>query len=225
MNVEQRLIAAFRNTDFGRPSDDLWTRVVHSIDEDRAHRRRVRAASASVGAAAIALVGVALAFVRENSVGSYVEYHVFDILVTVALVVLVVVLGPAVRRFGRGYAADLWPSAPATATALIRLLDVAYALVFTGYILLTATFEYPTVNSELWTDQVADACLRIGGLVLVMGLLHAVTFVVLPFVALVDNSTRHGRRLPRWFVVLGVVFLITQVVPLIPVVILVIVSG
>jgi hypothetical protein len=58
-----------------------------------------------------------------------------------------------------------------------------------------------------------------------MGLLHAVTFVVLPFVALVDNSTRQGRRLPRWFVVLGVVFLITQVVPLIPVVILLIVGG
>lgn len=225
MNVEQRLIEAFRNTDFGRPSDDLWSRVVHSIDEDRAHRRRVRAAVASVCAAAVALGAVAMMFVRERGLGSHVEYRVFDVLETVALVVLVVVLGPAVRRFGRGYAADLWPSATATATTLIRLLDVAYALVFTGYILLTARFEYPALNTELWTDQVADACLRIGGLLLVMGLLHAVTFVVLPFVALVDNSTRHGRRLPRWFVVLGVVFLITQVVPLIPVVILIIVGG
>ena len=34
-----------------------------------------------------------------------------------------------------------------------------------------------------------------------MGILHAVTIVVLPVVALVSNSTRVGRALPRWLVV------------------------
>ena len=41
--VEQRLIDALRSTERVDPSPDLWSRVVHSIDEDRAHRRRVRA--------------------------------------------------------------------------------------------------------------------------------------------------------------------------------------
>ena len=42
--VEQRLIDALRSTERVDPSPDLWSRIVHSIDEDRAHRRRVRAA-------------------------------------------------------------------------------------------------------------------------------------------------------------------------------------
>ena len=35
-----------------------------------------------------------------------------------------------------------------------------------------------------------------------MGILHAVTIIVLPVVALISNSTRVGRALPRWLVVL-----------------------
>jgi hypothetical protein len=133
----------------------------------------------------------------------------------VALVVLVAVLGPAIQRFGRGYATDLWPSTPATATALVRLLDVAYILVFAGYILLTGVFDLETSASVLRDCALADldcpkhlpnqmqyTAFRIGGLVLVMGLLHAVTIVVLPVVALVSNSTRLGRPLPKWLVVL-----------------------
>ena len=34
-----------------------------------------------------------------------------------------------------------------------------------------------------------------------MGLLHAATIMVLPVVALVSNSTRVGRALPRWLVI------------------------
>ena len=41
MNVEQRLVNALRSTDRVEPSPDLWSRVVHSIEEDQAHRRRV----------------------------------------------------------------------------------------------------------------------------------------------------------------------------------------
>jgi len=34
-----------------------------------------------------------------------------------------------------------------------------------------------------------------------MGLLHAATIMTLPLVALVSNSTRVGRALPRWLVI------------------------
>jgi hypothetical protein len=38
-----------------------------------------------------------------------------------------------------------------------------------------------------------------------MGILHAVTIIVLPVVALISNSTRVGRPLPRWLVVILVI--------------------
>jgi hypothetical protein len=124
-----------------------------------------------------------------------------ELIETVALIALVAVLGPAIRRFGRGYAHDLWRTTPDMPTALLRLLDVAYLLVFGGYILLTTYFDFgPSVIGV--AQQVEDLCWRIGGLVLSMGLLHAATIVTLPLIALVSNSTRVGRRLPRWVVVL-----------------------
>ncbi len=65
-----------------------------------------------------------------------------ELIETIALIALVAVLGPAIRRFGRGYAHDLWRTTPDMPTALLRLLDVAYLLVFGGYILITTYFDF-----------------------------------------------------------------------------------
>ena len=77
---------------------------------------------------------------------------------------------------------------------------MAYLLVFGGYILVTTNFGFgrSTIGAA---QQVEDLCWRVGGLVLTMGVLHAATIIVLPVVALVSNSTRVGRALPRWLVV------------------------
>lgn len=215
MNVEQRLVDAFRSADRVEPSADLWSRVVHSIEEDQAHRRRVGVSVAATIATIAVLVGIAVLGLTDGPQGRYVHVTALQIIQLAALTVLVAVLGPAIQRFGRGYATDLWPSSPATATALIRLLDVAYVLVFAGYILLTTQLDLETSEAVLgncrrWDvdcadylpDQMRYTAMRIGGLVLVMGLLHALTIIVLPVVALVSNSTRVGRPLPRWLVVL-----------------------
>lgn len=215
MNVEQRLADALRSADRVEPSTDLWSRVVHSIEEDQAHRRRVGASVAATIAAIAVLVGIAVLGLADGPQGRYVQVTVLQIIQLASLTVLVAVLGPAIQRFGRGYATDLWPSSPATATALIRLLDVAYVLVFAGYILLTTQLDLQTSDAVLGNcsrmavdcadylpDQLRFTAVRIGGLVLVMGLLHALTIIVLPVVALVSNSTRVGRPLPRWLVVL-----------------------
>lgn len=212
MNVEQRLVDALRSADRVQPSADLWARVLHSIEEDEAHRRRVWASTAIAVATVGVLVIIGVLGLADGPAGQFVRLPLMELIETTALVVLVAVLGPAIQRFGRGYATDLWPATPATATALVRLLDVAYVLVFAGYILMTAELDFgepghageclpaavdcPTVGS-----QVQSAAQRIGGLVLVMGMLHAVTITVLPVVALVSNSTRLGRPLPKWLVV------------------------
>jgi hypothetical protein len=213
MTVEQRLVAALRAADHVEPSTDLWSRVVHSIEEDRAHRRRVWTATAISAATLAALTIVGVLGLTDGPTGRFVRPAVMEFIETVALVVLVAVLGPAIRRFGRGYATDLWPATPAMATALVRLLDVAYVLVFAGFILMTAELDFGAtaqLRSECFLGavdchtvgaQVQSAAQRIGGLILVMGILHAVTISVLPVVALVSSSTRLGRPLPKWLVV------------------------
>jgi hypothetical protein len=214
MNVEQRLVNALRAGDQVEPSPDLWTRVLHSIEEDQAHRRRVLTSTAAAIGTLVALFVVGVVGLTDGPLGRFVRLPVMELIETIALVAVVAVLGPAIRRFGRGYAADLWPVTPVTATALLRLLDVAYVLIFGGFILMTVDFDFASSNvpaSECLLSavdchtvqaQIEDACIRLGGLVLVMGILHAVTIIVLPVVALVSNSTRVGRALPRWLVVL-----------------------
>jgi hypothetical protein len=211
MSIEQRLLRAFEQVDRLEPSDDLWSRVVHSIDEDRAHRRRlIRSTLAAVGVL-LGLVAVGAMFIRNGVVGTFVEPEVLEILELVGLFTAVVVMGPAMRRFGRNYVSDLFPATPDLASMLLRLVDVAYYLVFAGYVLLTTHFEpgvrRPSMAPEL-AQQLQEAAIRFGGLFLLMGVLHAVTLFILPMVALVHNSTRRGRALPRWLRNLGVILVI-----------------
>jgi hypothetical protein len=204
VNIEQRLVDALRSVDRVDPSPDLWSRVVHSIEEDRAHRRRVAESLASILLTSAGLAVLGILNVVDLPAGRQVRPGVMESIETIALVVLVAVLGPAIRRFGRGYAHDLWQSTPDTATALVRLLDVAYLLVFGGYILLTAHFDFdsPTIGIA---RQLEDLGWRTGGLLLTMGVLHAATIMTLPVVALIANSTRRGRPLPRWLTVVLVI--------------------
>ena len=199
MNVEQRLVNALRAGSQIEPSPDLWSRVVHSIEEDRAHRRRVVMSFATVTAIVAALVGIGMLNVIDTPAGRQVRIPAMELIETIALVSLVVVLGPAIRRFGRGYAHDLWRTTPDLPTALLRLLDVAYLLVFGGYILMTSYFDFGR-STVVVAEQIEELLQRVGGLLLTMGLLHAATIMTLPLIALVSNSTRVGRKLPRWVV-------------------------
>lgn len=229
MNIEQQLTRALRSADRVEPSADLWSRVLHSIEEDRAHRRRVLISTAVTAAVVVSLVVVGAAGSTDGPLGRFVRPPVLEVIETVLLVVLVVVLGPAIRRFGRGFADDLWTTSPTIPKALLGLLDVAYALVFSGFILLTADFQ---VTGTVPTDrlgcfaadvicrslgsQLESTAGRVGGLLLTMGVLHAFTLAALPVVALVSNSTRRGRRLPKWLVVGFVVLVVLIAVQLLP---------
>lgn len=200
MSVDERVLRALRAMDSVEPGPDLFRRVVHSIEEDRRHRRRVVRTVVTVSVVVAALVGLGALSLDESTWGTHVVPWRFALLQLVGLTSLAVALGPAIRRFGRGYADDLWPHADVAARQLIRLLDVAYGLVVAGYILVTT--EIPR-DGLPWPDdvlaqQLSTAAVRAGGLLLLLGVLHGVTLVVLPVLALVSNSTRLGRRLPRW---------------------------
>lgn len=228
--VEQRLIDAFRTADRVEPSDDLWTRVVHSIDEDRAHRRRVVWATVGCIGMLATLAIAAVPFRRDGTRGWYIEPLAFEAIAAVALTSLAIALGPAIRRFGRNYTTDLWPASPPMAAGLLRLLDLAYYLVLAGYILVTSRLDQiarplPESSREYVADQISSASLRIGGLLLLIGTLHALTMLALPFVALVDNSTRRGRKLPKWLAIAGSVLLAWLALQLVGLAVLGLIAG
>jgi hypothetical protein len=105
------------------------------------------------------------------------------------------------------------------------LLDVAYYLVFAGYILLSTQFDFAdTLTANVLAEQLADAAVRLGGLLLLMGILHATTLVALPLVALVDNSTRLSRKIPRWITIFAIL-LALQVLPILPPLIAIAIAG
>ncbi len=202
MNIEQRLLDAFHSVDRVEPSPDLFARVVHSIDEDRLHRRRVVRSAAALALTVLGLV-LAMAMSMIDGVGGrHVRWQAMELIGTLVLVIVVVVLGPAIRRFGRNYVADLWSADLATPAALLRLLDLAYGLVLTGFILVSARLAEPASTEQVLADQLSHLGNRLGGVLVVIGVLHAVTIAALPLVALVANSTRTGRPLPRWVVAL-----------------------
>ncbi len=199
MTLERRIKEALSAVDEVQPSVDLWARVSGSIDEDRDRRRRVRLVMLSISAVAALLVAAGWWFRVETTIGrSGVEWRAMEVLESLVLMLLVVVLGPAIRRFGDGYAGAIFRTSPATGDRFIRLLDVAYYLVFSGFILVTADFDRPLAASLGVGEQLGEATSRIGGLLLAMGLLHAVTILVLPLVGLVFTAGWRQKQLPRW---------------------------
>ena len=196
MSVEAHLRDALHRADDYTPSPDLFARVQRSIEEARAHRRRVRAAAAAAGAGLAAVAGY-LAVLAEVSDGRLSwPWWSLELLTTVLLVVAVVTLGPLIRRFGRIYVTTVFRANPPTAMRFLALLDVAYYLAFSSFVLMTTTIDpYPSWLAQSGTAEVLTHQLaRLGGLALLMGLLHSLTIVVLPVLGLVFADS--WRRLP-----------------------------
>ena len=109
------------------------------------------------------------------------EWWGIELITDVALVAIVVVLGPLIKRFGRSYAADVFRANPRTGKSYLILMDVAYYLIFTAFILFTVTFRPPPSWSRIG-NQLEDELVRVGGMLLVMGLLHGLNVLSLPLV-------------------------------------------
>ncbi len=164
------------------PSDDLFRRVQVGIDADRRRRRARRRTIALVGAAT-ATVLVLIAAVTYRQGESNMDWWIFELIAFVALVAIALVLGPFIKRFGRSYAADVFRSNPSTGKSFIVLTDFAYYLIFSAYILFTSKVERPSDWSEtVGAEQVQYGLVRVGGILLIIGLLHGVNLLVLPII-------------------------------------------
>jgi hypothetical protein len=164
-------------------SPDLFARVKGSIEDEarrRTWRRRVAAITGTALAAFAALL-VAVTDIRKGEL--FMDWWILELITTGILVVLVIILGPFMKRFGKSYAAEIFRANPSTGKSFIVLMDIAYYLVFGAYVLLTIVFDQPAT----WSDaanavQLKMETIKIGCLLLLMGVLHGINLLMLPII-------------------------------------------
>ncbi len=186
-NIEHRLIDAFESAAASTTANpDLFARVRRSIDDDVA-RRRWRRSAAIAALTFIALLTITAVTLGDFNHGRFtMPWWLIELLTDVVLVTIAVALGPFIKRFGRAYAADVFRATPRTGKSYLVLTDVAYYLIFSAFILFTVSFEDNwDGRADQWKVEVA----RIGGILLVMGILHALNVVALPVIGQMLSST------------------------------------
>ncbi len=111
------------------------------------------------------------------------NWWILEMLAFALLAAIALILGPFIKRFGRSYAADVFRSNPSTGKSFIVLTDFAYYLIFSAYILFTTTIDRPSDwPVDVGAGQVQHTIVRIGGILLIVGLLHGVNLLVLPVI-------------------------------------------
>jgi hypothetical protein len=198
VSLEQLLADTLHTADDYAPSSDLFAKVQRSIEEDNAHRRRIRGAILWLLAAVAAVVVFLIANVRVENGQVDMSFTSLELLVTAIMVAIVAVMGPAIRRFGQTYEQSAFAGNPETGTQVLRLLDIAYYLIFGAYIVMTLVYEPPRDLPFLdrqFTDTLTAEALRLGGLLLLMGLLHIALLLALPIVGLVHSANLRRARI------------------------------
>ncbi len=190
--VEQRLRDALVDEAGGLDeSDDLFARVALSIDDDRRLRRQ-RRRRLTVIACLIGMVMAVVVSTTERTKGELVmDWWILELLWFSGMVFLALWLGPFIRRFGKSYAADVFRANPRTGKSFIVLMDVAYYLIFFAFILFTVQFAPDTgwantVNAA----QLQAVTVRLGGILLIVGVLHGLNVLMLPIIGRILTLNR-----------------------------------
>ncbi len=190
MTWEQELADALHVADRYEPSPDLFEKVQQSIAEDAAHRRRVRLTVAAV-LGVVTAITVVLSLTANVVDGRLeVPFAVVEWLATGVMLAVVLVIGPSIRRFGSWFEQEAFRSSRETGARFLRLLDLAYYLVFVGYVVVTLQFEPaaawgPPDEARAW---LAGQVERLAGLLLLMGVLHVLLVMSIPVVGLVASA-------------------------------------
>jgi len=190
--VEQRLRdALFDEADALDESDDLFARVALSIEDDRTMRRQRRRRVAIIACLVGALAAVVLATTERTKGELVMDWWVLELMWFAGMVFLALWLGPFIRRFGKSYAADVFRANPRTGKSFIVLMDVAYYLIFFAFILFTVQFEPDSGwGQTVSAAQLQAVTVRLGGILLIVGLLHGLNVLMLPIIGRILTLNR-----------------------------------
>ena len=180
--IERRLYDALDPAATGPLAPDLFDRVLGSIADDRIRRRRIARTAAVLVLAISLLTAIVLAGTpRARNGEPQMDWWILELFTNILLIGLALWLGPFIKRFGRAYAADVFHDNPQTGKSYIVLTDIVYYLIFTAYILFTLNLE-PRDNwgSDVVAGQVKFEAARIGGILLIIGVLHGLNIILMP---------------------------------------------
>ena len=172
-------------------SADLFARVQLSIEDDRTLRRQRRRRVGVIACLLGTIAAVVFATTERDQGEWLMDWWVLEIIWFSGMVFLALWLGPFIRRFGKSYAADVFRANPRTGKSFIVLMDVAYYLIFFAYILFTVQFEpssdwAQTVNA----NQLQATAVRVGGILLIVGVLHGLNVLLLPIIGRILTLNR-----------------------------------
>jgi hypothetical protein len=181
------------------PAPDLFDRVVGSIRDDRRRRRRQRLAGGTVTAVLLAGTAAIATFTPRGEDGLDMPWWILEVATNAGLLVVALWLGPFIKRFGRAYAADVFHDNPLTGKSYIVLTDIVYYLIFAAYILFSVHFAPQedwknSVSERVTAQQLTFEVGRLGGILLVIGILHGLNIVLMPVLGRLFSL---NRRLPR----------------------------
>lgn len=119
------------------------------------------------------------------------DWWILELVFAAVMLAVLAVLGPLIKRFGRAYAADVFQANPRTGKSYLVLMDIAYYLIFGAYILFVLKWEPDTDwGDEVNAAQLQGSVVRLGGMVLLMGLLHGLNVLSLPLIGRVFTLNR-----------------------------------
>jgi hypothetical protein len=119
------------------------------------------------------------------------EWWILEIITVGVLLAVVGVLGPLIKRFGKAYAADVFRANPRTGKSYLVLMDFAYYMIFGSYVLFVIKWEPDTGwKQQVNADQLQASVVRLGGMILLMGLLHGLNVLSLPLIGRVFTLNR-----------------------------------
>ena len=119
------------------------------------------------------------------------EWWILELITVAVMVTVVAVLGPLIKRFGKPYAADVFRVNPRTGKSYLVLMDFAYYMIFGAYVLFVIKWEPDTGwEQTVNADQLQASVVRVGGLLLLMGLLHGLNVLTLPILGRVFTLNR-----------------------------------
>lgn len=180
------------------PADDLWERVAAAVANDARRRRRRRVA---LGLAVAAVVLGLLALQRGVLDTWVLDWRVLEVVETGVMVALVLAIRPLLDDVGHEFRVAAFGGAEETAARLAPLLDLAWNLVFVGLTLVTVEWSPSVPIGATALAQLEQSARRVAVLLMAMGILHAVTFLVLPVAGVAWRAATTRRPMPRWVVV------------------------
>ncbi len=189
--LERRLIEAFADARTSvEENPDLFARVSQSLEDARARRRYRWSIAGYIAAFVVANTALALVLSYSDNGRFNMPWWVIELITNIVLIALAIGLGPFIKRFGRSYAADVFRANPRTGKSYLVLTDVAYYLIFTSFVLFTVSFvEHDDWHQSVGTQLKAEVA-RVGGILLIMGILHAANVVALPIIGRLLSSNK-----------------------------------